>query len=321
MYRSEKITLVITMIASFLCCFIIADAQSSTEDKTTSEKPTAEKSTIESKDNSELDESKQGSEEETPNEESEKDSGNDREIDFFTGGANNLQSFNFMLKLPFEFKRIESSFSVKSFMTFKSDLSGDISLWDSLWKKYAEMETVSRAYALRLEGNGSPQIKNKLLRHLGGYIELESDYSIDTDPHVHYTLYGRWSPHTFIEIAAGGWGEARGLWGEKGIQETQEMQENEEDPDIENSGYGLRSHMDIEYETEKLRFSMMLECLPSLGFDELRVSASPEVEYRFKVDFFDAQFAFVLHIEIDYYSGDKQGLKIEPLTQLIRYRF
>ena len=64
---------------------------------------------------------------------------------------------------------------------------------------------------------------------------------------------------------------------------------------------------------------MEIECLPNLSFDEYRVSASPEVEYKFNL--FDKQFALVLHIEIDYFSEDERGVKIEPLTQLIRYRF
>ena len=153
-------------------------------------------------------ESKQDSGEGKSTEEPKQDSEDGREIDFFTGGDNNLQSFNFMFELPFDekpfmFEGIEGSLSGKSFVTFQRQASSeDTSLWESLWKKYSTMETVSRAYALRLEG--SPRLENSLLRHLGGYIELESDYSIDTDPHLHSTIYAQYSPHTSVEMAVGG---------------------------------------------------------------------------------------------------------------------
>ncbi len=307
----QIITLFITMIAVFLCCFFIADARSATEEKTTEGKNMEEETAAESEGDVEgekpAEAAKQDSEEKKTTAESEEDSKDGREIDFFTGGDNNLQSFNFMFELPFDekpfkFEDIEGSLSGKSFMTFESDLSEDPSIWESLWEKYSTMKTVSRSYSLRVEG--SP------LRHLGGYIELESDYSIDTDPHLHFTIYAQYSPHTSVEVAVGGWGEVRRLWGEK---ETDEVKE------VGKYGYGLRSHIDIEYETERLHFSMLIECLPNLSFDEYRVSASPEVEYKFNL--FDKQFALVLHIEIDYFSEDERGVKIEPLTQLIRYRF
>ena len=40
MYKAQTITQVITMIVAFLCCLLIADAQSATEEKTTEEKNT-----------------------------------------------------------------------------------------------------------------------------------------------------------------------------------------------------------------------------------------------------------------------------------------
>ena len=312
MYRAQTVALVATIVIVFLCCLFIADAQSATEEKNIQQKNTGwVAEDTEGEKPAEV--VKQDSDGKKTAVESKEDSENGREIDFFTGGDNNLQSFNFMFELPFDeksfkfasiFESIEGSLSGKFFVTFESDLSGDISLWESLWKKYSTMKTVSRAYALRLEG--SP------LRHLGGYIELESDYSIDTDPHLHFTSYAQYSPHTSIEVAIGGWGEVRRLWMGK---ETDGVEE------VGKYGYGLRTHLDMEHNiTERLRFSMMIECLPNLTFDEYRISASPEVEYEFDFDFFDDQFAFVLHIEIDYFSEDKKGVKIEPLIQL-RHKF
>ena len=99
MYKARAVTQVITMIAVFLCWLFFADAQS-----TCKEKPTEEKNTEESEHKSEkkTSASKQDSGQETTTEESQKDSKEGREIDFFTGGDDNLQSFNFMIKLPFD---------------------------------------------------------------------------------------------------------------------------------------------------------------------------------------------------------------------------
>ena len=131
MYKARAVTQVITMIAVFLCWLFFADAQS-----TCKEKPTEEKIT----------------------EESQKDSKEGREIDFFTGGDDNLQSFNFMIKLPFDeepfkFEKVEGFLSGESFMTFRKPEREDPSAWARLWKEYSGMEIASRSYALRVEGS------------------------------------------------------------------------------------------------------------------------------------------------------------------------
>ena len=124
-----------------------------------------------------------------------------------------------MIKLPFDekpfkFERFEGSFSGKTFMTFKKPvLPEGTPLWAGLWKENSDMETASRSYALRVEG--SPLVENILLRHLGGYIEFESDYSVDIDPNLHFTVYTQSPPFTVFgvlaEAAVGGWGEFRRL--------------------------------------------------------------------------------------------------------------
>ena len=217
MYKARAVTQVITMIAVFLCWLFFADAQS-----TCKEKPTEEKNTEESEHKSEdkkTSASKQDSGQETTTEKSQKDSKEGREIDLFIGGDDNLQSFSFMIKLPFDekpfkFERFEGSFSGKTFMTFKKPvLPEGTPLWAGLWKENSDMETASRSYALRVEG--SPLVENILLRHLGGYIEFESDYSVDIDPNLHFTVYTQSPPFTVFgvlaEAAVGGWGEFRRL--------------------------------------------------------------------------------------------------------------
>ena len=163
--------------------------------------------------------SKQDSGQETTTGKSQKDSKEGREIDLFIGGDDNLQSFSFMIKLPFDekpfkFERFEGSFSGKTFMTFKKPvLPEGTPLWAGLWKENSDMETASRSYALRVEG--SPLVENILLRHLGGYIEFESDYSVDIDPNLHFTVYTQSPPFTVFgvlaEAAVGGWREFRRL--------------------------------------------------------------------------------------------------------------
>ena len=298
MYKARAVTQVITMIAVFLCWLFFADAQS-----TCKEKPTEEKIT----------------------EESQKDSKDGREIDFFTGGDDNLQSFNFMIKLPFDeepfkFEKVEGFLSGESFMTFRKPEREDPSAWARLWKEYSGMEIASRSYALRVEG--SPRVEDSFLRHLGGYIEFESDYSVDIDPNLHFTGYAQWSPFTFLEVAVGGWGEVRRVgkstrWVEKETKIERGIEkEIEIEREIERSRLGLRGQLDFKHDTERTHFCMEIEWLPS--FDEYRVNISPEFEYKF--DLFGKHFGLVLHLEIGYYSKE-EDFKIEPLTQLIRYSF
>ena len=284
MNRAQTTILLTTMIAAFLCCLLVADVQSATEEKTMAE--------------------------------SERDPEQKRTFDFFPNGDDNLQSFNFMFELPFgqkpfKFEGIEGSLGGKYFVTFqKPDLPEDISLWASLRREFSEMAAISESFALRLEGNAPGNFG------AGGYIELESDYSLEIDPHLHLTGYARYSPYAFVEVAVGGWGEVQRL----GKEEREEGRYR----------YGLRAHLDLEHHIKPIYVSMMVEYLPDLSVGKVRhrVSASPEIEWRFKIG--DKQLALVLHIEIDYYSK-KKDLTLEPLldlnpldirwTQLIRHRF
>ena len=270
MDRAKTITQVITMIAVFLCCLLIADAQ-------TSEEPSPENS--------------------------KKDSEEECTLDFFTNGDDNFQSFNFMFKRPFKLKRIEGSLSGKYFLTFqKPDLPEDISLWDSLRREFSEMDAVSESFALRLEGNTPHKFA------AGGYIEVEGDFSIDTDPHLHVSVYGEYAPYGFVKVALGSWAEVLRL-----------RKEAREDGRYRS---GLRAHIEIEWK----KFSMMIECLPHWGFRKYRVNASPEFEIKIR-----DSWSFILHGEIDY-SSENKDLTVEPLvdiikpleirwTQLIRYTF
>ena len=316
MHRARTITQVIIMITTVFCWLLLADAQFACE-----EKPTEEKKVEQNEENN--------SEAAKPKEETKKDSEDGREIDFFIGGDDNLQNFNFMVELPFDeepfkFKKVEGFFSGGSSMTFRKPVNfEETSAWARLWKEYSEMELASRSYVLRVEG--SPLVENKL-RYLGGYIEFESDYSVDIDPNLHFTGYVE-LPHftvyrVLVEAAVGGWGEFRRVgkstrWVEKVTRiERGVEQEIEMEREIERSRLGLRGQLDFKHDTERTHFCMEIEWLPS--FDEYRVNISPEFEYKFNV--FNKDFGLVLHLEIGYYSKEAD-FKIEPLTQLIRYSF
>ena len=282
---TRKTTFVRAMIVTFLFCSTIADTQSACE-----QEPTKEKKVEQNEENT--GEVNNGSEAAKPKEETKKDSEDGREIDFFIGGDDNLQNFNFMIELPFneepfKFEKVEGFFSGGSSMTFRKPVNfEETSAWARLWKEYSEMEFASRSYVLRVEG--SPLVENKL-RHLGGYIEFESDYSVDIDPNLHFTGYVE-LPHftvygVLVEAAVGGWGEFRRVgkstrWIQKVTKKERRIkQEIEIEREVERSRLGLRGQLDFKHDTERTHFCMEIEWLPS--FDEYRVNVSPEFEYKF----------------------------------------
>lgn len=326
MYKVRMIIQFVVMVAMVFWWQFLADAQSACEEQPTEQKNKEQElnegtGTAGGENNSGTDK---------PKEDSKKKTKDGREIDFFIGGDDNLQSLNFEIELPFDenpfkfvgiFEGIEGSFSGESFMTFKKpNLSEDTSAWEKLWKEYSDMEFASRSYTLRVEGG--PRGEDNFLRRLGGYVELESDYSVDIDPNLHFTGYAQWSPFTFLEVAVGGWGEVRRVgqstrWMEIRTEVEQgKEKEIEVEREVERSRLGLRGQLDLKHNTERTHFCMEIEFLPSI--DEYRVNISPEFEYRF--DLFEKRFGLVLHLEIGYYSQEKD-FKIEPLTQLIRYSF
>ena len=352
MYRLQKIALISTLIVVCLCWLFVVDAQSSCEREPTEEKNVEQnekeeentkgsesysegentaKKKKEQKEKEEKDtnKSEDNLKDEKPIEESKKASEDGREIDLFIGGDDNLQSFNFMIELPFDeepfkFEKFEGFLSGKSFMTFRKPVDfEETSAWVRLWKEYSGMKFASRSYTLRAEG--SPLVENKL-RHLGGYIEFESDYSVDIDPNLHFTGYVELPRFTvygvLVEAAVGGWGEVRRVgkstrWVEKVTKKEGGIEkEIEIEREVDRLRGGLRGQLDFKHNTERTHFCMEVEWLQS--FDEYHVNISPEFELKFNL--FKKDFGLVLHLEIGYYSKE-EDFKIEPLTQLIRYSF
>ena len=328
MYRSQTTTYVITMIALFFCCVLIAAGQSTdTEDPTkdsqsSSEENPAEKVSSELKDNLPAPKGiftriKDKIASFTPSDEHSK---NQRAFDFSTNGDDKIRYFSFFSEVPLKFKSYEVSISGKYNQTFQKkdpssemqhppekDLSSEMQdpSESELQKKWMFL---SESYALGLEGSST----HKFFRFftLGGQIDYENGITTEIDPHVHvdiftqFPLFPKWN---FIEGGAGIWVAG------------QELSTNSA-----KFHSGWHFHIDI----NSKYFNMMIEALPRWNFGEFRVIVSPELVIKFKP--FGKKFAFVIHGEIEYYHN-KSGLTLEPVfdinpweirwTQLIRVPF
>ena len=131
-----------------------------------------------------------------------------RTFDFSLPGDNRAQSLALFFELPLnapplEFQRIEGKLSGNYYLTFEkpTNLPKSLSLWESLQREYSEMKAISESYAFHLEVSTPGKLG------VGGYIEIEGDMSIETDPRLHTTLYGEYKPWDFVEVAFGGWTE------------------------------------------------------------------------------------------------------------------
>ena len=303
MYQPRIVTLVVTMVATLFCCVTIAHAQPTCKDKFNANmQPVSDNEQIDEKEVAELDER--------------------RTFDFSLPGDNRTQSLDLFFELPFdapplEFKTIEGKLSGNYFLTFQKPPNPpkNLSLWKSLQQEYSKMKAISESYTLHLEISTPGKLG------VGGYIEIEGDMSIETDPHLHTTLYGEYVPWSFLEVAFGSWTEILRLGKEP--QEGTKFRS------------GIHSHCNIKLEFKYLEISILIEYLPHWGFKSYRLNTSPEIEFRldnikipFKKD--KLSLSFVLMGEIDYYS-ENNDFTVDPLfeinpweirwTQLVRHRF
>ena len=234
-------------------------------------------------------------------------------FDFSLPGDNRTQSFALFFERPFKFNNIEGKLSGNYFTTFtKEEIPPEESVWGALQQSFTGWEFLSRSYAYRLEGSTTGKWG------VGGHIELESDITIETDPHLHTTFYGEYNPLSFIEFALGGWAEILRL--------------GKEPLEGEKLRFGLRTHCNIENKFKWVNLSMLIEYLPDWNFKSYRLNASPEIEFKIKIPRKKEPFAFsiILMGEIDYYSENDE-FTVEPLfevdpweirwTQLVRHRF
>ena len=239
-----------------------------------------------------------------------------RNFDLSLPGDNKTQSIDLFFELPFEGKWFEGKFNGNYFTTFrKEDIPPEESVWIALQKSFTGWTFHSRSYAYSIEGSTLGTFA------AGEYIEFENDSSIETDPHLHTSIYGQYKPWESLEFALGGWLEYQRLG-----------KETAEDGKFRS---GLRTHVNMEFEFNWINLSLLIEYLPHWGFKLYRLNTAPEIEFKInnlniplKKD--NISFSIVLHGEIDYYS-ESENVTVEPLfevnpleirwTQLIRHKF
>ncbi len=277
MPRAQTTILLTVMIASFLGCLLITEAQSdegtnATEVQSTQEdrKTTGAQSVPKKK----------------------------RSIDFSINGGKTTQNLNFIGKQPINPNFMEGGLEVKFFLTRH------------------EGKTIAESYTVRLEEVSFHKFFN--LFAAGGYIEMEGDLPIKTDPLLHLsgyteaTLYQRDQKSDYVaKTGLGFWLEGRQIGKEL---ECPDYLTEQECGEFTRFLTGIRAHLDIAWRIGSWgKFSMLAEYLPQLRFDsyQFRASVSPELEIKLH-----ERISFVLMSEIDYDSEISQ-LTAEPWLKVI----
>ena len=160
----------------------------------------------------------------------------------------------------------------------------------------------------QFEGNIAPRVFGVIKPR--AHLEIENDTTIDTDPHLHLSIYDEIrTKRDWFKLGLGAWVEVDQIFGDTGVP-----------TDSKNGKYrksrnGIRLHADFECERDHVKFSTEIEYLPQLRFDAhvFSIRTSPEL----KIDLFCDWLSLHLIGEIDYYS-DKNHLTIEPLLDLFK---
>ena len=221
-----------------------------------------------------------------------------RSIDFSINGGKTTQNLNFIGKQPINPNFMEGDLELKFFLTRH------------------EGKTISESYTVRLEEVSSRKFFN--LFAAGGYIEMEGDLPIKTDPLLHLsgytegTLYQKDKKSDRVaKTGIGFWMEGRQIGKEL------ECPDNSTEQECDNFTRfltGIRAHLDIKWSICSWgKFSMLAEYLPQLRFDsyEFRFSVSPEFEIKLH-----KKVSLILRGEIDYDSEISQ-LTAEPWLNII----
>ena len=221
-----------------------------------------------------------------------------RSIDFSINGGKTTQNLNFIGKQPINPNFMEGDLEVKFFLTRH------------------EGKTISESYTARLEEVSSRKFFN--LFATGGYIEMEGDLPIKTDPLLHVSGYTEGTLYQKDQKSDRVAKTGLGFWVE-GRQIGKELECPDNLTEQECDGFtrfltGIRAHLDIKWEICSWgKFSMLAEYLPQLRFDkyEYRISASPEFEIKLH-----KKVSLILMGEIDYDSEISQ-LTAEPWLNII----
>ena len=286
-----------TSIATFLCCLLLAEAESKTTD---TQKNDAVAKISNTADNANLpspkskltsyfektfDDVQEWLDKYFPSDEE-----NERTFDFFSNGNENTKTYNFSLTLPI--KKIDGYTRVQFFQTC---------LESKTESTQSDERNPCTSYLVQIEGD----IPKTFLRY---HFEFENDTTIDTDPHVHLSSYNEdllnWLNKDWLKGGVGVWS-----------QFDQVSKDSNPDNDRHRKAqYGLRAHLDIKFKWKALKFSTEIEYLPQLRTDsyEYSIRTSPEV----KIDFTE-HVSLLFTWEVDYYSDNKR-LTIEPVFDLFK---
>lgn len=319
MYQVYTITHVFTTIALFLCCYLIAAPQAASEDK-----PTAENGITDTEDlfkdkppTTDAQSALEGAESALkdkvpkPNAKSlfailkdkvsffekldvwtQSNDEDERAFDLSVTGDKITRNINFSTTIPIN--------SLKGYFRGQSLLIRH------------NGENISQSFMFQYDSNILGKLFNCITPR--GHFEIENDPTINTDPHLHISLYNdfkRWSKQEWLlKIGAGFWGE---FVSECGMPTDLGCAE-ETDKFSEFRG-GLRVHFDLKGKHKWTNFDMEVEYLQHLRFDkfECSVRTSPELKIEILED-----ISLVIIGEIDFYYIDKGSLTIEPFVDVFK---
>ena len=308
MCRTHTIIYVVTMITGFFCCCIIVASQSISEDKPEEENITEDaesaikdklsatgaEATIKNK----LSTAKAQSLFSTLKDKfpiftkldtwTQSNDENERAFDFSITGDKVTKNISFSTTLP-----------INSF--------GGYFRGQSLLIRHNGVN-ISQSYMFQLEGD----IPYKLFNHVTprGHFEIENDPIIETDPHLHISLYDDfilWDKWRWLRGGLGFWGEV--------VSKYPEMPADLEHAEYDKFRGGFRGHLDLKGKRGFVSFDMEIEYLQHLRFDrfEYSIRTSPEI----KIEIFD-DISLIIIGEIDYYYIEKGLLTIEPWVDIFK---
>ena len=183
-----------------------------------------------------------------------------RTIDFAMNGDLTTQNFYFIGEQPIDLKSMNGTLTGKYFLTRHDGT------------------TISESYSLRVEGVTVNKLRNLVAG--GAIVEYEGDLPIKNDPLLHLTGYTEVTLYDKNQEGNQTAKSGLGFWVE-GQQLGKKLQCPENLLPQECSEYnririGMRAHLNIKWE----KFSILVEYLPHLTFNQYRISASPEFEIR-----------------------------------------
>lgn len=213
---------------------------------------------------------------------------NKSSFDFSMNGDKASRSVNLITTLP-----IDSLDGYVRGQLFYMNLKGNNDTLDK--------PRTSFSYMLQLEGNILPRIGGFITPR--GHFEIENDPTIDTDPHLHLSVYDETSIKSdWLKGGLGFWVEFKELFDHSGLTGMMAGM----------NAYGIRVHADIEYTRKWGGATMEVEFLPRFNFDEFSVRTSPEL----KIDVWNS-LSFRIIAEIDYYS-ENDYVTIEQFFDLFK---